>query len=301
MEKLVIPEIQPCKYAGQAVLSTGQLAVLFCCKRQNITDIFRRHKNAFVEGVDYFFLKGAELYNFKAENGIFEEVGETCTAEDKFCNTAEEVGKTCTAEDKFCNIVRPFSKTANSAVIWTESGVFKLSKFVHTERANNAYKNLLTSYFIKKNYGARKNPVAIETPKLKKPKIKNNLTFEQLQFLISNCTNASLRDDLIRKAAGNLEPPKCVYVLEMSNGWIKIGMTQDFRRRARQIALETGLSVKNWCHTNYLPPEIARDIESACHANFESCRIDGEFYTTSFDSATAEVEKHEEIFESMTI
>ena len=283
---VVLPKIVPFFYKGQKVLISPQIAAAYGCKASRIKDNFYNHKNAFIEGVDYFKLSGEELDEFKKQNNASRPLTTTTNASRHSTTTTEASRPSAT-----CYI----SPKVTGLKVWTESGTYKLSQFINTPYAKAIFEKLSQAYF------GSFTPPPVQMPKLKKPKIKNNLTFEQLQFLISNCTNASLRDDLIRKAAGNLEPPKCVYVLEMSNGWIKIGMTQDFRRRARQIALETGLSVKNWCHTNYLPPEIARDIESACHANFESCRIDGEFYTTSFDSATAEVEKHEEIFESMTI
>lgn len=48
MENFIIPEIRQAVFSGQKVLSTIQLAAIFKCKRNNITDNFRNHKAEFV-------------------------------------------------------------------------------------------------------------------------------------------------------------------------------------------------------------------------------------------------------------
>ncbi len=92
---------------------------------------------------------------------------------------------------------------------------------------------------------------------------------------------------------------KCVYILEFSNNTIKVGCTGAFSRRARQIAMGSGLKVVNWCHTKYIPSSRAYAIENLCHKAFENRRIQGEFFSVPFDEARAELAKHEEITEEM--
>lgn len=98
-----------------------------------------------------------------------------------------------------------------------------------------------------------------------------------------------------------MEPLRCVYILALSNGTVKIGMTQDFQRRAREILNSTGLTVKNWCHTSYLPTEIAREIETACIDCFAEFQTEGEFFNIEFETATSELSKCVEIVEFRNI
>lgn len=88
---------------------------------------------------------------------------------------------------------------------------------------------------------------------------------------------------------------KCVYILKMSNGTIKIGCTENFRRRARQIETASGLKIVDWSHTEYLLAQHAYTVEATCHRAFNDHKIRGEFFNITFDEACAELEKHEEI------
>lgn len=283
MADLNLPPLQEAEHNGQKVLSNGQLAVLFNCKRQNVSDIFRRHIKEFEIGADYFFLEKDELYRFKVENGLFEESNLPCTAGDKSA----------------CTPVRPFSKTANSAIVFTKSGIFKLLDFVNTKRAKQVCLKLLETYFkaAAQNF---KNPPPLNLPKSRKPKIKDSLDLETLKFLIDRAANGNLRDDLIRKAAGISEMPKCVYILEFENV-VKIGITQDFQRRAREIITATGDRVKNWCHTDKISSEKARDIETALLEKFDSVKVDGEFFKVEFWAVVEELAKLEDVTDFQNI
>ena len=101
---------------------------------------------------------------------------------------------------------------------------------------------------------------------------------------ISNDTDVEKLAKLI-KAAGIFEPRKCVYILELENSTVKIGISQNFQQRARQIINSTGF-ISN-----------ARDIEKTCHEHFNYCRVDGEFFKTDFNSAVLELAKHAEILD----
>ncbi|MBR3746559.1 MAG: GIY-YIG nuclease family protein [Selenomonadaceae bacterium] len=93
---------------------------------------------------------------------------------------------------------------------------------------------------------------------------------------------------------------KCVYVLEMSNGSVKIGVTGNFRRRARAAETGSGLTITDWCHSGYLPSSYAYFVEAECHKIFENCKIQGEFFNVSFAEAQAELNQLAEITESKT-
>lgn len=63
----------------------------------------------------------------------------------------------------------------------------------------------------------------------------------------------------------------------MENGTIKIGYTSDFGRRAKQIATAGGLKISNWCHSEYVLNETAKNIEKQCHSTFSDSRTLGNF------------------------
>lgn len=74
----------------------------------------------------------------------------------------------------------------------------------------------------------------------------------------------------------------CVYVNAMSDDTVKIGKTNDYRRRANEIRRKTNLEIIKAYRTGYLPSPIASDIESSCLRAFDFCRTQGEFLNASF-------------------
>lgn len=87
----------------------------------------------------------------------------------------------------------------------------------------------------------------------------------------------------------------CVYVLEMSNGTVKIGYTRNIEKRMRNISNGSGLEILNHYKTEFIDSEIAYSIEQKCHAAFEGRRLKGEFFNINFDEACV---KLKEIFSS---
>lgn len=83
---------------------------------------------------------------------------------------------------------------------------------------------------------------------------------------------------------------KCVYILQMNNGTIKIGITTDFEKRLNTIKHNSGLEVIKSCRTDYLAD--AHKIESACHKHFRAYRLKGEFFKIEYAEACAELEKY---------
>ena len=116
VENLVTFSVSPIEYMGVKIVFTAQLSELFGCSTQNITTNFRAHRAEFVEGVDYFYLDGQELKNFKAVLS----------------------GKNYS--------YRP-SKLVTNTYIWTESGVAKLSKIIGTDKAKLICTSLMFGYF----------------------------------------------------------------------------------------------------------------------------------------------------------
>ena len=119
MQNLVIPQVKPLEYCGQKVLSTTQIAVIFKCKRNNITDNFRNNKANFTENVDYFHLIGEELNVIKQADS--------------------------SAQNNLC----AFSKYSTNTYLWTQSGVEKLAKSIGTNEAKLICSALKFGYFQK--------------------------------------------------------------------------------------------------------------------------------------------------------
>ena len=93
------------------------------------------------------------------------------------------------------------------------------------------------------------------------------------------------------KAAETIQNLKCVYVFEMSNDTVKIGYTQNVRKRMNTIISSSGLEiVKGYC-TEFFDSEIAYLIEQTCHEIFDAYRIRGEFFRISFNDACFELDK----------
>lgn len=78
-----------------------------------------------------------------------------------------------------------------------------------------------------------------------------------------------------------------VYVLLMSNGSIKIGMTDCLTRRIKEIEKESGLQVLNYESTKFLPREAAAELEQSLKVRFAADCLGGEFFSTKFTIVAA--------------
>ena len=93
------------------------------------------------------------------------------------------------------------------------------------------------------------------------------------------------------RRAGAALIQKCVYILLLSNKTVKIGMTQDFVRRLRQIERGSGLSVIESFHTEYMDSSLAKRLEKCCQEHFADKRLCGEFFNVSFEEAQTELQR----------
>ena len=85
-------------------------------------------------------------------------------------------------------------------------------------------------------------------------------------------------------ARKNFYHDACVYVLAMSNGSTKIGMSQQFLSRIIQIEHDTGLEVVNACHSRYMPNQAARALEARLHNYFKEYLCwRREYFNITFD------------------
>ena len=92
---------------------------------------------------------------------------------------------------------------------------------------------------------------------------------------------------------------KCVYILEMDNGTVKIGCTKNFKQRMKAISTGSGLNIVNWCHSQNFDSRDAYAFEHMCHEAFQVNRIKGEFFDIDFGSAVVELAKYTDQFVMM--
>ena len=81
-----------------------------------------------------------------------------------------------------------------------------------------------------------------------------------------------------------------VYVLEMSDGSVKIGYTKRFCNRMSEIKRQSKLSVKNIFFTAIMSCENARLVERCTKEIFSSSKLGGEFFSVKFAAACAAVD-----------
>ena len=92
-------------------------------------------------------------------------------------------------------------------------------------------------------------------------------------------------EQFLKSATSALPVQLCVYVLEMNNVTVKIGITSNFFKRKRNIETGSGLTVVRYFNTHYLNEKYARLIESLCHGIFSPYKLEGEFFSVDFEEA----------------
>ena len=111
-----------------------------------------------------------------------------------------------------------------------------------------------------------------------------NNTLLQAQINTLKAENSLLRNQL--PALSSLAMA-VVYVLLMSNGSIKIGVTDFLPRRIKEIEQDTNLRVLNFKSTPYLLRNEADNLESFLKNKFSDQTLGGEFFSARFDEAAA--------------
>lgn len=105
--------LQIIEHEGIRVLTTQQLAEVYGTETANIKMNFKNNKDRFVEGRDYFCLKGNELKEFK----------------------------------NYVNDIYLVNKRTPSLYLWTERGANRHSKILDTDRAWQQFDILEETYF----------------------------------------------------------------------------------------------------------------------------------------------------------
>ncbi len=86
-----------------------------------------------------------------------------------------------------------------------------------------------------------------------------------------------------------------VYVLLLSNGKVKIGITKRLCERLGEIKRETGLPIADIYFTPFMLYKDARKVEKCCKEIFFTRRVKGEIFSVDFERACAAVERFVEL------
>lgn len=85
---------------------------------------------------------------------------------------------------------------------------------------------------------------------------------------------------------------KYLYVLEFTNGTVKIGITKEKEKRMKAISSASGMDITRSYFTGKI--NNVQGLETELHRHFKDKRLNGEFFNIDFDDAVAEVEKRTE-------
>ena len=97
--------------------------------------------------------------------------------------------------------------------------------------------------------------------------------------------------DKTASAAIRPEAIYLVYVLLLSDGKVKIGITKRFCARISEVRRETGLPIADIYFTPLMSFDDARKVEKCCKEIFSTQRITGEIFSVDFERACAAVER----------
>ena len=120
-----VQELVPVEFKEQRVLTTKQIAELYCCSVDAIKHNFRRAKKYFIEGVHYFKVEGEELKRLKeevAEGNLFHSQGVYQS---------------------------PVAGATLSLILYTKQGAARHCKMVNTKEAWNVFNEMEQFYFEK--------------------------------------------------------------------------------------------------------------------------------------------------------
>lgn len=74
---------------------------------------------------------------------------------------------------------------------------------------------------------------------------------------------------------------KSIYVVQLSNGYVKIGISYKVKTRFNSIAHGAGAYIMNEYHT--APLDKAQELERMMHKHYANNRLNGEFFDIDFD------------------
>lgn len=82
-----------------------------------------------------------------------------------------------------------------------------------------------------------------------------------------------------------------VYILEREDKMVKIGISNDFEQRVRNIEMQGGIKIAK--SYSSVPCYNYKDLEKKMHYHFKGNRVIGEWFNISFDKACKHLDKQE--------
>ena len=97
------------------------------------------------------------------------------------------------------------------------------------------------------------------------------------------------KDKMYENASAPSLKNKYLYVLEFTNGTVKIGITKEKGRRMKAISSASGMDIVRSFFTEKI--DNVQNLETELHRHFSDARLNGEFFDISFEEAVEEVKK----------
>lgn len=87
-----------------------------------------------------------------------------------------------------------------------------------------------------------------------------------------------------------------VYVFDMENDTVKIGISNSVGRRRNDISNSSGMDIPRWCYSKALPKNRAFGIEAELHRHFNENRTRGEFFKIPYADACDKLSEYTKVF-----
>ena len=254
--QIKLPPIVPLVYKGEKVLTNRQLAELFGITESMITHHFSRHKSDFIEGFDFFYPHGKDFSKFKSESlaGAIHPKTEVTLVQDGTTNTGSH---------------------PKTEVTLVQDGTTNTGS--HPKTAAHYIKGNVIKLWTKSGVFKISKHVGTDNAKL---------------------IYISLTQGYFYTEPASLPPAKeiqddgaSVYAFEMSNGTVKIGISNNPPDRAKNLEWETHLKVTNIFYITVESRRKAFDIEVALHKYFAAQCVQKEYFLIDFNEACTQIKQ----------
>lgn len=178
------------EYADQRVMTTKQLAEVFGTDPQNIRENFKRNKDRFIDGRDYYYLEGDDLKSFfesfyKSHSNPQQNVD---NKQDMLCITnGYAQTDLCKQQNHFGNI-----KKIRNLILYTERGANRHAKILDTDEAWKQFDYIEEVYFrVKHNLLPNKKRYDASRYENKRKPNRNYVDRDMVDSLLDSVNNLS--------------------------------------------------------------------------------------------------------------
>ena len=117
--------------------------------------------------------------------------------------------------------------------------------------------------------------------------LETNVMHEQNHYAHMVGAVELFKDKMYENASAPSLKNKYLYVLEFTNGTVKIGITKEKERRMKAISSASGMDLVRSFFTEKI--DNVQNLETELHRHFSDARLNGEFFDISFEEAVEEV------------